>query len=365
MKKLSFKRIITAVLAFTLFAGMLPLTSAVTVSAASTWPSLSNSAYCEFKATKTIYVYRDCLCRYRGTSSPSKWYNAYIETGDTCRILAVNANYILVKYPVGNSYRTGYIKRSSLFTVSAPTALASAKGKVTTYVSPGGTSYGYTENNDKVYACGTSGNYTLIIYTAKSGSRAYKLGYVRTSDYNTTIASVVSTNNSSKNIKLNVPLFKQYDSRWSNSYIGNKTIGQVGCTTTCISMVYSYNSKSTVYPNKMVSKLSYSNNDLYWYSIANVGLTSKSYYTSVSNSMLSTIYSKLKEGRPVIIGAQTSSGGSQHWVVIVGYTGSSTTSFSTANFIVNDPGSQCASTLEEFLANGSKTDRSEIIRIMY
>ncbi len=174
-----------------------------------------------------------------------------------------------------------------------------------------------------------------------------------------------TSTNSSVKIKLNVPHFKQTDSRWKNVYIGNKTIGNVGCLTTAIAMVYSYNTNKTVYPNTMRNMLSYSNNDLYWSSLSKVGLTSITYNSAVSNSMLSTIYSKLKQGRPVIIGAKTSSGGSQHWVVITGYTGNSTTSFSTADFTVNDPGVQGSTTLKAFLANGSKTDRTRIIRIIY
>ncbi len=358
------RRIAAFLLTLILCVSTIPLGS-IPVSAASTsWPALSSSAYCEFTATKTIYVYRDCLCRFRGTCSPDKWYNAYIESGDVVKIIAINSNYLKVQYPVGNSYRTGYIKRSSLIGVTAPTRYSTSKGKATTYVSPGGRSYGYTESGDCVWNLGNTGNYTLIIYTAKSGSRAYKLGFVKTGDYTTKIAPA-STGNSSSQIKLNVPLYKQYDARWKNKYIGSKTIGQIGCTTTCISMVYSYNTGTTAYPNSMVSRLRYSNNDLYWSSISNVGLTSKLYNSGISNSMLATIYNKLKEGRPVIIGAQTSSGRSQHWVVITGYTGSSTSRFSTSDFIVNDPGSLCATTLAAFLANGSSADRTVIIRIMY
>lgn len=192
-------RIASLILALVLCIGAIPLSS-IQVSAASNWPSLSASSYCEFKATKTIYVYRNSSCSTRGTSSPAKSYNAYIETGDVCKILSVSSNYILVKYPVGSSYRTGYIKQSALFGVSAPTSCVTSKGKATTYVSPGGNSYGYTESGDKVYTCGTSGNYTLIIYTAKSGSRAYKLGYVKTSDLQSKISSTTkSTTNSQTN----------------------------------------------------------------------------------------------------------------------------------------------------------------------
>ena len=193
------KRMIAMLLALVLCIGAIPFGSIKASAASAAWPSLSESAYCEFKATKTIYVYRNTSGT-RGTSSPAKSYNAYIETGDVCKILSINSNYILVKYPVGSSYRTGYIKRSALFSVSVPTSSVTSKGKATTYISPGGSSYGYTESGDKVYICGTSGNYTLIIYTAKSGSRAYKLGYVKTSDLQSKItsASKSSTTTNSK-----------------------------------------------------------------------------------------------------------------------------------------------------------------------
>lgn len=178
-------------------------------------------------------------------------------------------------------------------------------------------------------------------------------------------SSTTKPSNSSATVKLNVPLYKQSDSRWRNVKIGTKTIGQIGCTTTCIAMVYSYNTGRTVYPNTVKNKLRYANNDLYWNSIGNVGLTSKLYNCGISNSMLKTIYNKLKEGKPVIIGAVVPGGASQHWVVITGYTGTSTTNFSTADFIINDPGYQNCKTLKAFLANGSGADRTKIIRIMY
>ena len=130
-------------------------------------------------------------------------------------------------------------------------------------------------------------------------------------------------------------------------------------------MVYSYNTNSTTYPNAVMKTLRYSNNDLIWNSISNVGLTSICYNSSMTNNIMSTIYAKLKAGRPVIIGAQTSSGSYQHWVVITGYNGSSKTNFSTSNFLINDPGSQSCTTLSAFLDNGTKADRTKIIRIMY
>ena len=177
--------------------------------------------------------------------------------------------------------------------------------------------------------------------------------------------TLVKVANASSSIRLNVPLFKQNDSRWANTYIGSKTIGAIGCTTTCISMVYSYKNNTTVYPNNMKSRLSYDNNDLYWSSLKNVGLSYKSYDCGINNTILSFIYTQLKAGKPVIIGATTSTGGSQHWVVITGYTGKSTSSFSTADFTINDPGTANNTTLAGFLANGSYADRTVIKKIIY
>lgn len=159
------------------------LTLPVTAEAAA-WPSLSSSAYCEFKATKQINVYKNTGCTTRGTSSPAKSYNAYISKNDVCRIYGITSSYITVSYPTSSGNRTGYIKRSDLIKVSAPTAPFTSKGKTTTYAGAGGASYGSTAKGDQIYACGTSSGYTAIIYTAKSGSRAFKFGWVTTNAFN-------------------------------------------------------------------------------------------------------------------------------------------------------------------------------------
>lgn len=353
------KRKISVILTLVL---MLSAILSMTVSAAS-YPSLSSSAYCEFTAAKQINVWKNTGCTTRGTSSPSRAYNAYISKNDVCYIYKITSSYAQVNYPTSSGRKTGYIKTADLLgSGTNPSSSFKATSKVTTYKYKNGATTGYYESGDTVYKI--SGTNYNVMYTAKSGKRAYKLAYANDSTSTTINNSTANKNADNTSIKLNVPLYKQNDSRWKNVYIGNKTIGQIGCTTTAIAMVYSYNKGATFYPNSIKSKLNYSNNDLIWSSISNVGLTSKAYGCSVSQSMLSTIYSKLKAGKPVIIGATTSSGGSQHWVVITGYSGS-TTSFSTSGFIVNDPGVQNSSTLSAFLANGNGTDRTKIIRIMY
>lgn len=154
------------------------------VAFAASWPSLSTSSYCEFTANKTINVYRNASLNTRGTSSPAKSYNAYIDNGDVCRIYQITSNYIYLAYPTSSGYKYGYIRKGDVFGVSSPSESFTSKGKVTTYKYAGWSSYGYVASGDVVYKVGTSGNYTLVIYAAKSGNRAYKVGYVKTSDYN-------------------------------------------------------------------------------------------------------------------------------------------------------------------------------------
>lgn len=130
-------------------------------------------------------------------------------------------------------------------------------------------------------------------------------------------------------VYLSVPSYKQKDSRWSGVKLGSsgKTIGQIGCTTTALAMTESYRLGYTVYPNQMASRLSYtSGGALYWPS---------NYSQYYGSDYLKKAYSLLKEGKPVIIGAKTSSG-KTHWVVITGFKGNALTA---SNFIINDPGS--------------------------
>lgn len=141
-------------------------------------------------------------------------------------------------------------------------------------------------------------------------------------------------------ISLDVPDFKQTDKRWSAVKIGSsgKTIGKIGCVTTGIAMMESYRSGNTIYPDAMSKKLSYdASGNVYWPYDYNVNYWHEGY--------LRSIYSVLKEGKPVLIGAKNSYG-SQHWVVITGYSGGS--SLSAANFIINDPGSSTNTNLQQF-----------------
>ena len=189
MKRKILSFVITLAMLFTI----IPLGAASAYAATISFPSLSTSAYCEFVASKTIPVYRDSAFATRGTSSPALSYDAEIWSDDTCRILKITDAYVQLQYPTSSGLRTGYIKRGAIIGVSAPSDKVTAKGQATTNTKAANAYYGYTEKGDTVYKLGTSGNYTQIIYEAKSGSRAYKLAYVLTSDYNSKVDPTVAT----------------------------------------------------------------------------------------------------------------------------------------------------------------------------
>ena len=233
MKTSIIKRTLSLILALTLCLSAIPLANPV--SAASNWPSLSASSYCEFTATKKISCYRDSACTIPGTVSPARSYQSYIAVGDVCRIIGIDSN-IILQYPTSSGYRTAYIKKSDLFGVSSPTEKVTSQGKVTVFKNTSGTTYGSTAKGDAVFACGTSGNYTFIIYTAKSGNRAYKLGWVKTSDYNSVVKASKPANQSKSTVEngvkytyVTVTLDVSTLSNWMSSYLRaqNKLDGMI------------------------------------------------------------------------------------------------------------------------------------------
>ncbi|MBO5783667.1 MAG: SH3 domain-containing protein [Clostridia bacterium] len=181
----------------------------------------------------------------------------------------------------------------------------------------------------------SKGDSVLVLSSGNGWSRILyhgtKTGYV---------SSAYLSGNPAKptGISLAVPSYKQTDSRWSGVKIGSsgKTIGQIGCTTTGIAMMESYRTGTTITPDVMSRRLSYTaSGNVYW----------PSDYRVTTSYNLSNIASLLQAGKPVLIGARNAYG-AQHWVVIIGYNGQG---LSAANFSIHDPGSNSRTNLQQFL----------------
>ena len=266
----------------------------------------------------------------RKSASKNSAVLSSLKNGAYITLISKSGDWWKVEYK-NNTY--GYCHGDYIKTVSSTPKKVKLTSGTLNVRKGAGTSYAVTgnlANGQTVVELSESGGWSRVLYNGT------KVGYVSNKYLTST-----STTTKYEAINLNVPDFKQYDSRWANVKLGvsGKTIGAIGCTTTAIAMIESFRTKTTIYPNAMAKNLSYtSSGNVYWPSHFNVVTNSSRY--------LSKIYEQLKSGKAVLIGAKNSKG-SQHWVVIKGYKGGD--SLKTDNFTINDPGSKTRTTLKAFL----------------
>lgn len=177
MKKLSKKVLVMLVLLFLMIA-----VNKREILASCSYPNVSTNAYLELIAFKNINVYTSSSLSTRGTASPWKKYSASISNGDTVYVYAITSNYCYFSYPVGNTRKLGYCKTSDLLGLSQAKNCFISKGKCTVYKSSAGSSYGSVSKNDTIYTTIRINNRGFIIYTAKSGKRAWKAGWINLND---------------------------------------------------------------------------------------------------------------------------------------------------------------------------------------
>ncbi len=265
----------------------------------------------------------------RSSASTSGTVVSSLSKGSYVTLMSKSGNWWRVEYADG---KYGYCHADYIKTATGTPATVKISSGSLNVRSGAGTSYSKIANlykGEVVIVLSKSGSWSKILFNGT------KTGYV-SSQY----LSASSSSTYSK-VSLSVPSFKQTDSRWASVKIGSsgKTIAQIGCATTAIAMMESYRTGTTIYPDAMSKKLSYSSSgNVYW----------PSNYTAVTSSSnyLSGIYNKLKAGKPVLFGAKKASG-AQHWVVITGYTGGST--LTASGFTINDPGSNSRTTLQQLL----------------
>ena len=222
----------------------------------------------------------------------------------------------------------GYCHEDYIATASATAATVATNGGSLNIRSGPGTSYARTAT---LY----QGQSVLVLSSASGWSRILyhgtKTGYV-SAQYLSSGASGYAA------VSLDVPSFKQTDSRWANVTLGSsgQTMAKIGCATTAIAMMESHRLGYTIYPDAMAKQLRYTaSGSVYW----------PSHYTTVTASGgLAAIYRLLAQGKPVLYGAKNRYG-SQHWVVITGFSGGSLTA---GNFTIHDPGSNSRTTLQAF-----------------
>ena len=251
-----------------------------------------------------------------------------LNKGSYVTLLSKSGSWWKVEYEKG---RYGYCHGDYITPVSGvPATIKTQSGSLNVRSGPG-TSYskvGSLTKGETVIAFSTVGGWSHILY------HGTKTGYV-SGQYLWGNASNYPA------ISLNVPSFKQTDSRWANTLIGQsgQTMAKIGCATAGIAMMESYRTGKTIYPDAMSRQLRYTaSGSVYW----------PSHYTAVTSSSgyLGSIYNLLKQGKPVLLGAKNSYG-SQHWAVVTGFTGGST--LTASGFTILDPGSNSRINLQQFL----------------
>ena len=253
-----------------------------------------------------------------------------LNKGSYITLVSKSGSWWYVEYGKG---QYGYCHADYITTVSGRADTVNVQSGTLNVRSGAGTSYARIDGLSKgetVVVLSSSGGWSKVLY------HGTKTGYVSAQYLTKTAATIKYTK-----VSLNVPSYKQSDSRWANVKIGTSgsTMSKIGCATTAIAMIESYRTGQTIYPDAMSKKLSYTaTGSVYW----------PSNYTAVTSSSgyLSGIYEQLRAGKAVMIGAKTSAGG-QHWVVVTGYTGGDT--LTASGFTINDPASGSRTTLQQFL----------------
>ncbi len=250
---------------------------------------------------------------------------ASLKKGSHVTLLEKSGSWWKVEYAKG---KFGYCHEDYISQLSATASTVNIQSGSLNVRSGAGTSYSRIATLSK-------GEVVLVLSASKGWSRILyhgtKTGYV-SSQYLSQKYPAVS---------LNVPSFKQTDSRWKDLEVSQsgKTMSQIGCATTAIAMMESFRLGKTIYPNEMMESLRYTpSGNVYW----------PSHYTTVTDSenYLERIYAQLKEGKPVLFGSRNQYG-SQHWVVIRGYSGGN--ELTASGFQIHDPGTASRTNLQQFL----------------
>lgn len=260
----------------------------------------------------------------RAQASSGSAVVATLNKGNYITLISKNGSWWKVEYGAG---KYGYC-HSDYITVVEGTPVSVTTGALNIRTGPGTghSAVGTLYQNDVVLRLNTANGWSRVLY------HGTKTGYVSSKYLSGSYAS----------ISLWVPNLKQMDPRWADMELAGsgKTFSQIGCATTAIAMVESHRTGRTILPPEMARNLTYTpSGNVYW--------PAHFYSVTDGSDLLGGIYKRLQQGKPVLLGA-TNAYGSQHWVVVTGYTGG--TPLTSDRFVIRDPGSNSRANLGQFLS---------------
>lgn len=261
----------------------------------------------------------------RSSPSSSAPTVATLNKGSYITLLSRSGSWWKVEYGKG---QYGYCHADYITPVEGtPVTVKTLSSSLNVRSGPG-TSYpksGSLSKGETVIRLSSSNGWTRILY------HGMKTGYVSTQYLSSRYGAVT----------LYVQNFKQTDSRWAQTMVGEsgKTFAQIGCATTAIAMVESHRTGKIIYPDAMAKQLRYtSTGSVYW----------PEHYAVVTNAShyLNGIYTRLQQGKPVLLGVHNGNG-KQHWVVVYGYSGGD--NLTATGFLIRDPGSSSRTNLQQLM----------------
>ena len=248
-----------------------------------------------------------------------------MQKGSYITLISRSGDWWKVEYARG---RFGYCHGDHIRQVTSSAAKVAVSGGSLNVRSGAGTDHskvGSLYKGEVVVKLSTSNGWTKVLY---SGNR---VGYVSSQYLTAGYAPVKHT----------VTSMKQMDPRWADKTIGTsgKNFSQIGCATTAIAMVESFRKCRTIYPDDMSQELRYTpSGSVYW----------PADYIPVTDGtdLYHRVYDLLEQGKVVLFGSRNQYG-TQHWVVITGYTGGDR--LTSEGFTIHDPGTYSRTNLKQFL----------------
>ena len=229
-------------------------------------------------------------------------------------------------------------------------------GKTYYFGADGSMQTGLVTLNKDVYYFGKDGNMQTGFVTMEDGTVYFDLttGKMATGTVTLPDGTYIFDENGvlqkkQNGISYDVPYYNQADPRWGSTYIGTKTIAQVGCLVTSLAMTQSYHTDTEILPDEMRYQMQFDNNSILWAPIIALGYDLEGCSGLSTYAFCQRLYTLLEEHGPVIVGSDNVYGGS-HYVVVTGCTNTDTSTLKTSDFTMNDPGFSNRTTLDEHLA---------------
>ncbi|MCQ2472134.1 MAG: hypothetical protein MJ147_08870 [Clostridia bacterium] len=122
-----------------------------------------------------------------------------------------NKYYAFCSYPVSSGRKEAYIPLSAVTSATSASAVNTAQTTATTYRRASTSSkLGSIAKNDKIYKVAVSGSYTQVIYNVGSANSptAWKMGWVKTADYNKLIKSTTTKSTTKATTKVSTTVAK-------------------------------------------------------------------------------------------------------------------------------------------------------------